>query len=166
MTQSTRSQWSLATLLLVGSVAAGAFAIVRAAPGERERTPAPAEIPWSQLDLRGRTAVASGAPLAILYVQRRCPQCRRTAQIVDSLGGALGIATFLVTNDSPSVAEIYARDLRLRQPVVRDTARAFARLFRIGYVPTLITFNGAGRGARHLGSASAATFRSLLEGVR
>ena len=85
---------------------------------------------------------------------------------MDSLGDALGIATFLVTNDSPSVAEGYARELRLRQPVAGDTARAFARLFRIVYVPTLITFNGAGHGARRLGSASDATFRSLLERIR
>ncbi len=153
-------------LLLFGSAAGGVLAIVRAAPRAQERIATPAEIPWAQLDLRGRAPATRHTPLAILYVQRRCPHCRRTAHLVDSLGDALGVATLLITNDADTVAETYARELRLRRPLARDSARAFARRFRIVYVPTLIAFDRDDRETRHLGSGSDATFRSILRGIR
>jgi hypothetical protein len=148
---------AIAALVLAASVALVASSAARAhdaltTPTREARLPIPPRSP---------------APVAVLYINRHCPLCQRSARLTDSLGAALHLPTLVVTNDSPKAARQYSASLGLRQSVTIDSSGALARAARVRAVPALILIDhGRQFGEVIYGTLSAATLAADLESVR
>jgi peroxiredoxin len=122
-------------------------------------------LPWQRVDLRGLPRPEPHAPVAILYVQARCPHCASAAIYLDSLRRETNAPLFVASADSPADADAFAAKHRLGRPVIRDTARALRRALNVHAVPTLFVIGTDGRVREVIGAQSRAELRRALADI-
>jgi hypothetical protein len=151
---------AIAALVLAASVALVASSVARA----HDATDAlPTGAPEARLPIPRRAP----APVALLYIDRHCPLCQRSARLLDSLSATLDVPTLLLTNDAPDAVRRYSASLGLHQPVTLDSGGALAHSAHLRAVPALIMVdNGRQVGDVIYGTPNAATLATDLRAIK
>jgi hypothetical protein len=129
--------------MLTGFTIAVMLVLLAAATTRFRRAPVGGVLaaPLAALDVvRGPTHVA--APVALLYIDRSCPQCRAAAIGFDSLVRGTRASAYIVSNDrrdSAAALQRYAAAAGLRATgLALDTGRALANAEQLVGVPALV----------------------------
>jgi len=166
MTHLRLARMTVITLLLGGSVTLTGIAQREARATAAAALPSAAELPWDGLDPALQAPPANGSPIAILYVQRRCPHCTPTAAALNALAATSGVHATIIALDPAAEITQWADSLGLTIPVARDTGRAWMKALGITGVPTLLTYDRQGRASISVGALPPAPMRRRLESLK
>lgn len=117
-------------------------------------------LPWH----RASTPVAPAPrpPVALLFVLPSCPHCEGVVRAADAEAARLGLDLRVIAGEGPEEARAWAMRVRLRAPLVLDSARALRRALLVRFVPTLVVVGADGSAQRLVGDRGTAATRSAL----
>ena len=151
-------------LLVLGSAAlpVAAWRVVAHATSA-ERSVRVTSLPWARVEGAWRRDSIRPGPLALLFVQSRCPHCAPTARDFDAIVRGSSRQAIIVAADTAAAAAAYAATLGVRTPVVADRDRAVFRALGVAAVPTVVAIGGDGQVRRLVGTVPSRMLRHFVE---
>lgn len=146
------------------ALAAGAAAAAWPAAPESEVIRVDA-LPWHRAAAPAPAAPPARPPIALLYVLPSCPHCEEVVRTADAEAARRGLDLRVIAGDRAEDANAWAMRVRLRAPLVHDSASALRRALLVRYVPTLVVVRTDGRAERLVGDRGPNATRSFLRAL-
>jgi peroxiredoxin len=121
-----------------------------------------AALPWSRVEGPWRADSIRRGPVALLFVQSRCPHCAPTARAFDTIVHATARQAVIVAADTGPAAVAFRATLGARTPIVADRERAVFRALGVTAVPTLVVIETDGHVRRLVGSVPSPMMRHFV----
>ena len=121
-----------------------------------------ASLPWSRVNGAWSADSIRPGPIALLFVQSRCPHCAPTAREFDTIVRDASRQAVIVAADTAAAAVAYAVTLGVRTPVVADRDRVLFRALGVTAVPAVVRIEIDGHVRRLVGSVPQRMLRHFV----